>query len=272
MAESMRLRFGKIDLPEEKHPTPEELHNAIDDTWRKRSEKTLVEGENPVPLDEKGMNSYYSDSHNDHSFCQFTYVSDKENSATVRDGDELKIAPDDQPVRPIVFYFKNGQFAYESVQSLIEHWIPQFIGKRTNIDVQNNYTINKFSQDTMESFYDKCDEITLFKFGSAGEELDGDSEVARALNELATKVSSQEFSGGNPPTNLKGLEIFEEAKDKMTILRLRGSVGDGYTNEILKSGMYEAKWDESEWSNDTGQSDRAEAIYQRIAPYLRRLE
>ncbi|WP_156037885.1 hypothetical protein [Haloferax prahovense] len=272
MAESMRFRFGKINLPEENLPTPEELHNLIDNTWRKRSEKTVVEGEDPIALEHKGMNSYHSDSHGDHSFCQFTYISDKENSATVRDGDELKVAPDDQPVRPIVFYFKNGQFAYEPEQGLVKHWIPQFILEQTGVEVDSDYSFSEFSQETMRDFYDNRDEITVFRFGSTDEEFESDSDIARALNELTSEVASQEFSGGNPPTNLKGLELFEEAKEKMYVSRLKGSIGDGYTNEILSSGMYQPKWDESGWPDDAGQERRAEAIYQRIAPYLRRLE
>ncbi|CQH60023.1 uncharacterized protein HHUB_3115 [Halobacterium hubeiense] len=271
MAEQMRFRFGSIDLPDDELPTPEELHNAIDDTWRERTKKTIVEGEDPVSLEEKGRNSYYSDSHDEYSFCQFTYVSDKENSATVRDGDDLKVAPDDQPVRPLVFYFKNGQFAYESERGLIKHWIPQFIGERTGVEVENNYTFDEFSQETMEWFYDDRDEITVFRFGANDEEFDTDSDIARALNELATEVSSQEFSGGNPPTNLKGLKIFEEAKEKMYVSKLKGTKDDGYTNEILSSGMYQPKWDESEWPIDAGQQRRAETIYQRLTPYLRRL-
>ena len=271
MVEEMRFRFGKIDLPDEELPTPEALHDAIDDTWRVRTTKTVVEGEPPVELEQKGMNSYYSDSHSDYSFCQFTYVSDRGDSATVRDGDELKVAPSDQPVRPLVFYFKNGQFAYESESGLIKHWVPKFIGERTGVDVAENYRFDEFSQETMRWFYDDCDEITNFRFGAADEEFGTDSDIARALNELATEVSSQEFSGGNPPTNLKGLELFDEVKEKMYISKLKGSKGDGYTNEILSSGMYQPKWDESEWPDDAGQQRRAETIFQRIQVYLQRL-
>lgn len=271
MVQSMRFRFGRIELPEEELPTPTELNDAIDDTWRERDKKPVVEGEDPVSLEEKGMNSYLDNSKEDHSFCQFTYVSDKENSATVREGDNLKVAPDDQPVRPLAFYFKNGQFAYESEDGLNRHWIPQFIGERTDVTVESP-TFYDFSQQIMRDFYDTRDEITLFKFGSTDKELNTDSDIARALNELANEVSSQEFSGGNPPKNLKGLDIFEEAKEQMRILRLKGFIGDGYTNEILRSGMYQVKWDESDWPSDAGQSRRADAIYNRIAPYLRRLE
>lgn len=275
-AESMRMRFGKIELPDEALPTPEELHNGISDNWTVRSRKKVVEGEDPVSLEHKGMNSYYNDSHGDHSFCKFTYISDKEDSATVRDGDDLKVAPDDQPVRPEVFYFKNGQFAYESAQGLIKHWIPQFILERTGVDEDPDTYFDSFSQETMRKFYRNRDEITTFRFGSTGdEEFDGDSNIAQALNELADEVDSQEFSGGNPPTNLKGLEIFEEAINKMFVTKLKGSSGDGYTNEILSSGMYQVKYNEDDWNVSTStdlEEKRAEVIYQKISKYLRRLE
>jgi hypothetical protein len=217
------------------------------------------------------MNSYYSDSHDEYSFCQFTYVSDKENSAVVRDGDELKVAPDDQPVRPLVFYFQNGQFAYETEQGLVKHWIAQFIGERTDSNVEGNYAFDDFSQETMNEFYQNQSEISVFKFGSTEEEFDDESDLANALNELAEEVASQEFSGGNPPENLKGLDIFDEAADKMHILRLRGSRDDGYTTEILESGMREVKWSEDGWSADDGQERRAETMYRKLAPYLQKL-
>ena len=271
MPESARYRFGKIDVPQSELPTPEELHDAIDDTFRVRNKKVVVEGEDPVELEEKGMNSYYSDARNEYAYCQFTYISDKEDSATVREGDELKVAPDDQPVRPLVFYFNNGQFAYESEQGLIKHWIPNFIGERTDTDIEGKYHFNEFSQATMRDFYDNRDEISVFRFGSTEEEFDDDSTLARALNELAEEVASQEFSGGNPPTNLKGLEIFDEAINKMHILKLRGSRDDAYTTEILSSGMHEIKWSEEEWPNDAGQERRAEAMFQRLSSHLQKL-
>lgn len=270
MTESVRFRFGKINPPGEL-PSAEELANSIDDSWRVRDEKTVVEGEDPVPLEEKGMNAIYNDGHGDHSYCHFFYVADKEDSATVREGDELVVAPDQQPVRPNVFYFENGQFAYESEQGLIRHWIPQFIGERAGIDVDNNYHFDNFSQSTMANFYNTMDEISVFRFDSIDESFDGSSTLARALNELAAEVDSQEFSGGNPPTNLKGLEIFDEAIEQMHVSKLRGARDDGYTTEILSSGMYQAKWSEDEWPLDAGQERRAEAMYQRIAPYLERL-
>lgn len=278
MPEKMRVRFGKIELPEDQLPSPQELHDSINDSWTVRATKQVVQGEDPVPLEHKGMNPYYSDSHGDHSFCKFTYISDKEDSATVRDGDDLKVAPDQQPVRPTVFYFKNGQFAYEPQRGLIKHWIPQFIMDRTGVETDPDVYYESFSQDTMRDFYEERDEITVFRFGSTGDEdFDSDSSIARALNELATEVDSQEFSGGDPPTNLKGLEIFEEAKEKMFVSKLKGSKGDGYTNEILSSGMYQPKWSEDDWEVSSSderdlEQRRAETIYRRIAPYLRRLE
>jgi hypothetical protein len=276
MAESARFRFGEINLSESVLPTPEELDNAIDDEFRVRGEKIVVEDEDPVELEEKGLNSYYSDIHDEYSFCQFTYVSDKENSATVREGDEVKVAPDNQPVQPLVFYFRNGQFAYEAKQGLVNHWIPQFIGSITNTEMENNYRFNNFPQDIMKEYYRSRDEISIFKFGSSEEEFNTESDLANALNELAEKVANQEFSGGNPPTNLKGLDIFDEAADKMHILKLRGAVDDGNKTDILSTGMKEINWDENDLSSgdvspDEGRGQRAETMYRKLVPYLRKL-
>lgn len=279
MVESARFRFGSINLPESTLPTPEELHDAIDDEFRVRAEKVVVEDEDSVELEEKGLNSYYSDVHDETSFCQFTYVSDKENSATIRDGDEMVVAPDNQPIQPLVFYFQNGQFAYETKQGLVKHWIPQFIGNRMDTEVDGNYTFDSFSQGDMLDYYQSQDEISVFKFGSSDndDEFESESDLAKALNELAEEVANQEFSGGNPPTNLKGLDIFDEAADKMHILKLRGTTGDGYKTDILSTGMKEIKWDLNDLSSSStspseGRGQRAEAMYRKLAPYLQKLQ
>ncbi|MFC6961475.1 hypothetical protein [Halocatena marina] len=271
MVNEMRVRFGRLGSPEDELPTPRDLYDAIDDTFRTRDDGAIVvEGEAPIPLDEKGMDPYYSNEHGDHSFCQFTYVAEKENSATVRDGNEVKVAKDEQPATLSVFYFRNGQFAYEPTVGLVKHWVPQFIRSRTGSDVDDSFF--EFSQKTMWEFYDDSDEITLFKFGSVDEEFDGSTSFAQALNELTETVSSLEFSGGNPPEDLKGLELLDEAAEKMHIHRLKGKKDDGFTTQILATGMKQVKWKESDWPAEEKQERQAEIIYQKIAPYLRKFE
>lgn len=199
MVKEMRIRFGRIDPPDDGLPTPGEIHERIDNEFRLRDKETVIEGEKPVKLEEKGMNTCHIDNHGDHSFCQFTYVADKENSATVREGDEVKDAPNNQPLNLRVFYFKNGQFAYEPRNELVDHWIPKFILSRTDRDVEIDDPFLGFSQETMREFYRDTDKITLFRFESPDETIDSSSSLVQGLDELAEKISSQEFSGGNPP-------------------------------------------------------------------------
>jgi len=272
MSESARFRFGKIDLPENERPDPEDLHSAIDDTFRVRSERVVVEGEEPVELEEKGMNPYLSTDHSEFSFCYFYYISDKEDSQTVRDGDELTERRSEEVVQPRVFYFQNGMFAYESEQGLIKHWIPKYIGKRTGVDVVGDYKFYGFSQEMMEEFYDSRDHISVFRFGAPEEsEFEGDSPLAHALNELTDDVESQEFSGGNSGRNLKGVSLVDEAAENMKIEKLHGSVDDGYTNQILASGVYVPVWSEQEWPSDAGAERRAETIYRKLNSILQKL-
>lgn len=58
----------------------------------------------------------------------------------------------------------------------------------------------------------------------------------------------------------------------MDILRLKGKNDDGYTTEILSAGMKQIKLSESDWPAEAEQKQRAEAIYQKISPYLRKVE
>ncbi|RLM89903.1 hypothetical protein [Haloarcula sp. Atlit-7R] len=273
MSETARFRFGKIDLPENERPDPEELHTAIDDTFRVRSERVVVEGEDPVELEEKGSNPYLSTDHDEFSFCYFYYISDKEDSQTVRDGDELTERRSEEVVQPRVFYFQNGMFAYESEQGLVKHWIPNYIGERTEVEVAGNYDFYDFPQEMMKDFYDSRDHISVFRFGAPEDgEFEGDSPLAQALNELTEDVESQEFSGGNSERNLKGVSIVDEAAEKMKIEKLHGSIDDGYTNQILASGVYVPVWSEKEWPSDVGADRRAETIFRKLGSTLRKLE
>ncbi|SHK84436.1 hypothetical protein [Haladaptatus paucihalophilus] len=270
MAETARFRFGRIEVDNANLPSPEVLHNNIDNQFRERSTKVVVEGEDPISLDEKGMNSYLSNGRGERDFCYFTYVSEKERSRVERqeDSDELVPTSDRSPVRPRVFYFDNGLYAYESQQGLAKAWIPQYIGKRTGTEIKSQPEI-AFSQRTMFEFYEKWDDITLFRFGASDEELEEGDEFGKALNELAETVSSQEFRGSK---NLKGLGMFDEAANKTEILALRGKKGDDFTTNILQSGTKEIKWDKPDVPNNELNGAQAEAMYQRLSPILRKIE
>lgn len=262
---SLRMRFGKLDLPEDDLPTPRELHNAISDTWTVRDQRQMVEGEPPVDLEEKGSNSVLIEQEYDHNFCNFIYTADKEDVSLLRKDDEVEIAPDNNPVRSFVFYFGNGQFAYESVEGLIDDWIPQFICDRTSINTADQYTLNEFSQSTMSDFFHKMDKITAFRFGSVEDSSQISSQIGRALDQLADEVGSQEFTGGQPPSDLSDLQIFNEAIDATSVKKIRGERDGSYTKTILQSGMYEVVWDDEGIGS---QRERAVKVYTEILPYL----
>lgn len=277
MSESERFKIGKIDLPESELPSPEEVKDAIDtldDEFEmvRRVEDDPVSG-GELEYREKGRTTYLGDRHGELSFCHFIYVADTENSIVVRneDGEEEER---NQPelVRPRVFYFENGMFAFESRQDLVEPWIPDFIGKLSETDALHNSHIYSFSQEMMKDFYDSRDKITVFKFSSSdSEDFEADSPLANALNDLTETVESQQFSGGNEGKNLKGTSLVDEAAEKMFIEKLHGSHEDSLTMNILQSGIYVVAWSESDWSEPIDTETRAEAIFSRLVPQIRRL-
>lgn len=277
MSKSERYKIGKINLPESELPSPEEVRDAIDaldDEFEmvRRVEDDPVSG-GELEYREKARTTYLGDSHGELSFCHFIYVGDTENSIVVRneDGEEEER---NQPelVRPRVFYFENGMFAFESLQDLVEPWIPDFIGKLTGTDALDNSHIYSFSQEMMKDFYDSRDKITVFKFSSPeDEDFEPDTPLAEALNDLTDTVESQQFSGGNEGKNLKGTSLVDEAAEKMFIQKLHGSYEDSLTMNILQSGIYVVAWSESDWSEPVDTGTRAEAIFNRLAPQARRL-
>lgn len=277
MSKSERYKIGEIDLPESELPSIEEVKQAIDlmddefNIIRETKDDPVSGGE--LEYREKARTTYLGDSHDDLSFCHFIYVGDTENSIVVRneDGEEEER---NQPelVRPRVFYFENGMFAFESRQDLVEQWIPTFIGKITDTDAVGNFHIYSFSQKMMKDFYDSRDKITVFKFSSPEDKkFDGSTLLAEALNELANKVETHQFSGGNEGKNLKGMTLVDEAADKMFIEKLHGCNENSLTMNILQSGVYVVTWSESDWGEPIETGTRAEAIFNRLAPQIRRL-
>lgn len=277
MSKSERYKIGKIDLPESELPTPEEVKDAIDalddefSMVRRVEDDPVTGGE--LEYREKARTTYLSDIHDELSYCHFIYAADTENSIVVRnkDGEEEER---NQPelVRPRVFYFKNGMFAFESRQDLGDQWIPTFIGKLTDTDTLGNSHIYPFKQEMMKDFYDSRDKITVFKFSSPeDEDFEPDTPLAEALNELTDTVESQQFSGGNSGKNLKGTSLVDEAAEKMFIEKLHGSHDDGLTMNIIQSGIYVVVWSESDWSEPIETGTRAEAIFNRLAPQVRKL-
>ncbi|QRY23976.1 hypothetical protein [Halobacterium sp. BOL4-2] len=277
MSDPERYKIGKIDLPESELPSVEEVKSeidALDDEFEmvRRVEDDPVSG-GELEYREKGRTTYLGDSHGELSFCHFIYSADTENSIVVRN-EEGEEEERNQPelVRPRVFYFENGMFAFESKQDLVDPWIPSFIGKLTDTGALDNSRIFSFNQEIMEDFYESRDKITVFKFSSLDDgEFEPDNPLAEALNELTETVESQQFSGGNEGKNLKGTSLVDEAAEKMFIEKLHGSHEDSLTMNILESGIYVVAWSESDWSEPIETGTRAEAIFNRLAPQVRRL-
>lgn len=277
MSESERYKIGRIDLAKNELPTPEEVKNAIDalnDEFEmvRRVEDDPVSG-GELEYREKGRTTYLGENHDELSFCHFYYVADTENSIVIRNDDgEEEEQNRPELVRPRVFYFENGMFAFESRQGLIDAWIPNFIGELTDSEAAENSYIYPFSQEMMKDFYDSMDKITVFKFSSPeDEDFEPDTPLAEALNELAETVESQQFSGGNEGKNLKGTTLVDEAAEKMFIQKLHGKHDGSLTMNILQSGIYVVAWSEADWSEPVSTGKRAEEIFNRLAPQVRRL-
>lgn len=277
MTKSERYKIGRINLPQSELPTPQEVKDAIDalddqfEMVRRTEDDPVTGGE--LEYREKARTTYHNGSQGELSFCHFYYVSDTENSIVVRN-EEGEEEERNQPelVRPRVFYFENGMFAFESREDLIEPWVPTFIGKLTDTDALGNSQIYPFTQEMMKDFYDSRDKITVFKFSSPdNEDFEPDTPLAEALNDLTETVENQQFSGGNTGKNLKGTDLIDEAAEKMHIEKLHGSRNDELTMNILASGVYVVAWSESDWSEPVETSTRADEIFNRLAPQLRKL-
>ena len=277
MTQTERYKFGRFDLPQSELPTPEELKkeiDSLDDEFKilRRTEEDPVSG-GELEFREKGRTTYLGDSHGDLSFCHFFYVGDTQNSVVVRNDDgEEEERNQRELVRPRVFYFENGLFAFESRQDLIDPWIPGFIGELTGIDAADNAQMISFDQDIMREFYNSRGKVSVFKFSAPeAENFDPDSRLAEALNDLTETVESHKFSVGNTGGNLKNTDLVDEAAKKMFIENIHGSNEDSLTMNMLESGIFVVSWSESDWSEPVETSTRAEAIYNRISPQLRKL-
>lgn len=189
-------------MPSGELPSAEELHDAIENSDKSRVRDIrddLVEDEE-IKLRERGINPYYSEKSEDHSFCQFTYRGDRENSTTTWDGvsSDTDTEADDTPVQPLVFYFDNGQYAYSIENYLRKKWIPNFIGQITKgEDLYETSEDLGYTQQDMTDLYNKYEYISKFKFDPVeGNKLDEDSPLAKAMNQLTEQTSGQTFSGG----------------------------------------------------------------------------
>lgn len=277
MTQTERYKFGRFDLPQSELPSPEEVKSeidALDDEFRilRRTEEDPATGRE-LEYREKGRTTYRGDGHGDLSFCHFYYVGDKQNSFVTRNDEGEEVERNQRElVRPRVFYFENGLFAFESLQDLVDPWIPGFIGELTGIDAANDARMLGFDQDMMKRFYDSRDEVTVFKFSAPeGEGFDPDTRIAEALNDLTEIVESHKFSVGDKGGNLKGNDLVDEAAENMYIQNIHGSTEDSLTMNILESGVFVVSWSESDWGEPVETSTRAEAIFNRLSPQLKKL-
>lgn len=261
------MRFGEFQLADEELPDPEELHESINDEPTVRAEKKVVADEDPTELVEKGFNPVLLETKNENKYCQFIYATNKENSVPTMEEEGVKAKLDNEVARPYVFYFSNGQFAFESVEGLVKHWVPQFIAKRAGTEILDEYKFYNFNQKVMENFYEKSDKITEFKFSGVSSDSSMQSETGEALGELAEEIGSQDFTGGDKSKDLSNLTVFNEAISATTVEKLKGEIDGGYTHELLLSGMYEVCWDDEEINNERR---RAEVIYSKMLKYLKK--
>lgn len=253
MYKSERFKFGAITLSAAVRPSLEEVRNAIE-----------------VPVDDAPHCSpndapIYRDSadavvlefgHENHSYCHFQYRAVlSENGATRPLGTEFSRA---QPwhVRSRVFYFQNGQFAVQPTRGLADEWLPAFIARITDTDAGDEF---EFYGSIGRSDSQQALEISPPN-GSVGRVTASDGAASVSTPVVADDRAPR--SAGDPADLLKEATQTGEIEPNHV-------PPDGSAAALFAPGTVVATWDETDWSNDAGETRRAEEIHRQIVPYLR---
>lgn len=252
MYESERFKFGAITLPAAVRPSLEDVRDAIavsaDDAPRC--------SRNDTPTHRDSVDAVVLGfGHGNYSYCHFQYRTVLSESGVTRTrGAEFSRA---QPwhVRSRVFYFQNGQFAVQPTRGLADEWLPAFIARITDTDAGDEF---EFYGSTGRSDSQRTPRISPPN-GSVSRVSAGDGSASVSAPAVADDRAP--CSAGDPADLLKeATQTGEIEPDHVP--------PDGSAVTVFAPGTVVATWDETDWSNDAGETQRAKEIHRQIVPYL----
>ncbi|MDS0277908.1 hypothetical protein NDI85_08875 [Halomicroarcula sp. S1AR25-4] len=265
------FRIAEFDLPQDELPTPEELAENINDEFSQRNEEEdPVSGETLDYL-EKGRNAHYEMNRDSYNFCYFRYVTDTPESFRIRNDDNEEVEQNETVLETAsVIYFDTGEFAFQTRQDIAEAWIPAFIAKIADMDVDNDFFTRKFFEsDKMRSVYQNADTISKIAFNHPGdsENISGNG-LGDDIGDLAELCEGLTFSTGQGDGNLQGNSVIDAAVDALEVKQLNTKRGDENMITVKNSGRLTISWNESEWNQDELARNRAQTIRSKILPFI----
>lgn len=250
MATSETYRMGEYLVSRDERPSLEELAEALDDEFIDRENEELDDG-TILDYKDKGRNVWIEENEdsgkNDYDYCHFRYVSDTKDSYRERtDDDEEEDQSDTRLVDARVMYFRNGQFIFESRNNLESSWIPRFIGRATDYNIEGtDYQLYTLGEEYMGEVYDNHDIVTKIQLKEPRGESDRVSdEVGDFIRDLAEEVNSFEFSANNDG-NLKEKKSLDLCAQNLRIYNINAKYENDYMKEINSSSLTK-RWDAGE--------------------------
>lgn len=278
MPENIRFRFGRIDLPSAARPTVQEVRDEVenlDNKYKTREEKKVIEDEDPIPFKHKGANAEVRTLSDGTEYCYYTYFSDTEESALIRDGDN----GEEEDVRLAVIivrvlYLENGQFAYETSNKLHRIWIPEFIDMITGYELSGSTEFEHLLQETVTRFYNSKDRISRIRFSTGrddGSNAEPDSQsFIEQMKTLMKQTGSQTYTKNGRSLN-EVSQVQQLAEDnRINIDEVVGKDEAGVNEEIYADGSTLLGWHIPEW-DDHDESGRKELIESELGTYFQEL-
>lgn len=278
MPKNIRFRFGRIDCPSSERPTPQEIRDGIeslDNRYIDREEKKIVEGEEPIQFKHKGAAQEIRTLPDGTEYCFYTYFTDTEESAMIRDGDDgeeedIRLAV--EIVR--VLYLENGLFAYENSNRLQRAWIPQFIDEMTGYEASADTRYKALPQSILGEFYNNKDQISRLRLEKNDDNSDPDLSDDPSFKEQ-TKAIMQQTGSLRYTKEEKSLNEVNELQeltndDEIEIAAIVGKNDDELSKEVYAIGSTLLNWSLNVW-NEEDWAGKRDLIEEDLNPYLRRL-
>lgn len=277
MPKNIRFRFGRIDCPSSQRPTPQEVYDGIeelDNKYLNRETKKLVEDEDPIQFKHKGGAQEIRTLPDGTEYCFYTYFTDTEESAMIRDGDDgeeedIRLAV--EIVR--VLYLENGLFAYENSNRLQRVWIPQLLDEVTGYGASANTKYEALPQSILEEFFQDKDQISRLRLEQDCDDPDPDLPDDPSFKQQ-TKAIMQQTGNLRYTKGEKSLNEVDELQeltndDEVEIAAIVGKDDDELSKEVYAVGSTLLNWSLNEWGED--RAGNRDLIEEDLDPYLQRL-